>query len=156
MDDVVMKDASSTPPDLYSQFFNNKTLSDFTFKCSDLIELHVHRFFIAAHSKVFMRMFTTEMEEKNSNAVIFKDISSDTMKAALKFIYTKESNFTDTESTIKVLDVAEKYEFPELKQRCIDQLMANVDEENVLEIFEAADLYNVHLLEEKCLSIIAE
>ena len=99
-------------------------------------------------------MFTTEMEEKNSNAVIFKDISSDTMKAALEFIYTRRCTFINVESTIKVLDVAEKYEIAALKKHCIDELITKVDEQNVLGIFETADLYGATLLERKCLATI--
>ena len=139
-----------------SKFFNNDKYSDFTFKCSDDVELPVHRIVLDANSPVFLTMFTTEMKEKTANSVTLEEISSETMRAALEFIYTNNLAFTDVESTIKILYVAEKYEIEELKKLCIKELMANLGEENVLEIFETADLYNASLIEKKCLSIIIQ
>lgn len=140
-------------------FLIDGLFTDFSITCSDGKEFKVHRNYLADASKFFLTMFTTDMEEKQKGVVVFEDIDSETLQVVLKYIYKDGINsdeLGDIEKASKVLYAAEKLDIPGLKSNCCDVLEKQLCDENVIEIFLAADMYNVKDLEEICLKRIID
>lgn len=96
------------------------------------------------------------MKEKKSNEVHLKDVTSETMKVVLEFMYSKKFKWSNATEMFKVLDFAKQYNILDLKSICLEFLETFADEENVLEIFIAADFRNLKNVQDKCLEIIVE
>lgn len=99
-------------------------------------------------------MFDIEMSEKHENKALLGDINSKTMKAALRWMYTGETEPYDVKLATSVLYTAEKYQLFDLKCHSIRELMRQIQKENALDILRTADMYYEAGLEEKCLSTI--
>ena len=68
-----------------------------------------HKLILASRSPVFDRMLSSDMKEGEENQVILTDISPDTAKDMLSYIYT--NNVKDLAKKARDLGpVAEKYE----------------------------------------------
>jgi len=123
------------------EYFNTKTLSDFTIKCSDNIEIPAHKIILAAFSPIMKTMINIKMTESKSNTVNIKDIDGKTMTEILRFIYTQEVN-NIKELATKLLYGAEKYQLDKLKKLCLASMIENLSVENALDYFLLADKYN--------------
>lgn len=134
-----------------SFYFENAAYSDFTLMCADGVSLPVHRVFLAKKSPVFKTLFDAEM---NENKTTLKDISSETMKEVLRFIYCGNTEMQDVLSITNVLHAAATYEIAELIALCIDALMEKIDKNNVMAILNIAYVYRHAELESKCLGVI--
>lgn len=155
---AVGSDDEDDEPDYhnYTSYLFSPIFSDFTLKSSECEEFKVHRIILAESSPVFKKMFTVEMQEKEYKSVEFPDINSSVLKHVLGFIYADRYILYrhSAKEDIDVLYAAEKFDIAGLKARCIEELMKNVTVVNVLEIYPAADLYNIKDLDRKCLDII--
>lgn len=140
----------------YIQHFGNSTFADFTIQTSDGDEFPVHRLILAEVSPFFNKMFTVDMQEKKLSSVLFEDISSAVLKESLMFMYSGKADIKDYKMAIKILDAAERFDIPGLKEACIEMLFDCINEQSLFEILAAADLFNSEGLEEKCLEFIVE
>lgn len=104
-------------------------------------EFKVHRAMLAARSPVFARMFESDMEEKRSGCVRIEDASSTVMKQALYYIYTGQIDDLTLMHAPELYSVADKYEIMDLKSRCSEFMVQNLDAESACEILIIADLY---------------
>jgi speckle-type POZ protein len=134
-----------------SHYFENPAYSDFTLICDDGVSLPVHRLILAKKSPVFKTLFDGEMNESKR---VLKDISSETMKDVMRFIYRGTVEMEDVKSITNVLHAAATYEIAELIALCIDALMEKIDKENVMAILNIAYVYGHVELENKCLVVI--
>jgi hypothetical protein len=137
-----------------AELYDNKLFTDFTIKCSDGVELKVHRVFLSQRSEYFSKLFTTEMLEKDKNFVEFSDIDSETMEQVLNFIY--KSNFTaETQTqTVNLIYAAEKFQMINLKAESIEKLLMQLDLLNVIENFFVAEIHNIDELSHICINMI--
>lgn len=140
--------------DAYGDFVSDKTFSDFTFKCSDEVNVPVHRVVLAGKSTVFKNMFTVDMVEKRKKTATLPDIDSATLKKVLSFMYTDSTDQMSLEMIKNVLYAAEKYELSNLSSHCCQVLNQMLSQQNVCEVLKIADLHSIKELETKCLRMI--
>lgn len=137
--------------------YRDTELADFILISADGKEFPVHRFALALKSKFFKSMFMIDMKEKELRSVVFEDINSATLEKALMFIYTDKTDKTeiaDYKFAIDLIYAAEKFALENLKMICAAALRGRVDCDSVIEIFTAADMFNVAILEERCFDFI--
>ena len=121
-------------------YFDTKTLSDFTIICSDGVEIKAHKMILAGFSPVMEAMIIGKMTESKNNSVHIKDINSETMTEILRFIYTAQVN-NIKDLAVQLLHGAEKYALYVLKKLCVESMIENLSVENVLEYFLLDDKY---------------
>ena len=94
--------------------FNNPLLSDikFSFPGNDTI-IPAHKYVLAVSSSVFFAMFYGDLAETRDTIDII-DCDPDTFLSFLRFIYCDEAIFKDTDSVVKVMLLADKYDVPSL------------------------------------------
>ncbi|KAH9402552.1 hypothetical protein TYRP_016080 [Tyrophagus putrescentiae] len=115
----------------------------------------VHKNILSTHSPVFQALFRThDTVEERENKVIISDVSADTMKDFLQFIYTGVKP-KDDRLTMSLLIVADKYQVDALKALCEDGLSQSLSTKDVVSLYLQADLYNALNLKAKCLNFIA-
>ena len=130
------------------EYFATKSLSDFTFVCSDDVEILAHRFILAAFSPVLKEIFKPKIFPTKINKIIINDIDGETMTEILRFIYTQEVN-NIKELAPKLLHGADKYELDKLKKLCIAAMIESLSIENALDYFLLADVYDIKVLLER-------
>ena len=125
----------------------SEELSDIKILC-DGTEFPCHKFVLSARSDVFKAMFLSNLEEENGNAPLtIEDISSDTMKTLLKFLYCDELEVQDINCPL--LMAADKYNIKRLVNICSSHLSKTITTENVMDITVAAYLLdNERLMKE--------
>ena len=116
-------------------------------------KIYCHKLILSMGSKVFNKMFTTDMEEKKSNDVFIEDVDIQTLKSLLSFMYSDV--IPETEITVQLLAASDKYEVMRLREICEEKLSLSVDIENVAEIWHVAYLHNVEELEQDALAFMA-
>lgn len=140
----------------YSKLYNDPKFTDFTLKSSDGKGFKVHRNVLAYESDFFMKLFTTDQQEKPRCSATFNDIDSSAMQEVLNFIYNEEAEIEDIRKASSLIYAAEKFNLPALKLFCIEELEEKVCKENALEILAIAEMFNDKGLEDVCLLIIIE
>ncbi len=137
---------------------NGREFSDVTLMCEDQ-SLPCHKVVLASQSDVFAAMFSHKgTYETRSNRVVIKDLSSDTVKAFLKFLYTGSCSYL-TGGTLEqleaLLEAAEKYNVNVLKQACEEELSKLISKHNVVDLAITACMYNASRLEEDVVYFIS-
>merc|ERR1719510_1547876 len=102
---------------------------------------------------VFKKMFETDMLEKRSNEVFFKDVDLETMKSFLTFAY--KDKLPDESFTIELLAAADKYLALRLKIICMVKLSNSLKTNNATAIWEAARLHNAEDLAQDAIAFMA-
>ncbi|KAL3682299.1 hypothetical protein R1sor_000321 [Riccia sorocarpa] len=110
-------------------------------------EVHAHKFVMAGRSVVFRRMFSSDMQEKETGIVHCPDASAPVLKSMVNFCYTAEIQFTEEASPEEVLKIAHKYDIKNLKLVCEDELIIRIKEANVYELVMLAQKYDAKQLD---------
>lgn len=138
------------PVDDVDQKISFDVTYDYTFVCSDEVEVPVDKEVLSKISQVF-----ADMIKRKQNKTKIVDIDSMTMNQVIDFVISGGSGANwSVEMASKLLYVAEKYEIIKLKCESHNFLLKNIDFNNVFEILEVADFYNLKRLEGKCLTFI--
>lgn len=137
----------------FHRLFESESFSDATLIVEGK-EFRIHRALLAARSPVFARMFESDMEEKRSGCVRIEDASSTVMKQALYYIYTGKIDDLTLTHAPELYSVADKYEIMDLKSRCSEFMVKNLDAESACEILIIADLHNDEKLKEASKNVI--
>lgn len=117
-------------------------------------KIHCHKFVLALSSNFFNRMFASGMKESQSQEVELKDVSLETMKSVLSFMYTDK---IDVKKIVPdLLRVADMYGILRLKNICSQRLSKIIGSENVAEIWEVAYFHNVEDLSHNALIFMAK
>lgn len=138
-----------------SKMFLKDELKDCELHTSDGKVLKCHKSYLAALSKVFEAMFTTGMEEARTGIVDIQDCDSKTINQLLRFAYCLEiENIEDI--AYDLIYAADKYQITELKEICIESLIASLSQENVLRSLMIAELISgTENLFDECLKVIS-
>ena len=116
-------------------------------------KIQCHKFILAATSKVFKKMLTTDMQEKNSAEIVLHDINLSTAKSLLSFMYSEKVD--NCEITTDLLAAADFYEVPLLKAVCKSHLLKILDFSNVAQIWLCGYLHSDVELECKTIAFMA-
>ena len=109
--------------------------SDFVIRCNGT-DFPIHKFILSARSDVFDKMF--KAYEKGDPVLEIDDMSADTLKVFLKFLYKDEIDFQDINCDL--LKVADKYKQRRLINICVNHLKKIINVQNVMEITTSAYL----------------
>lgn len=131
-------------------------INDFTLICSDDTKVGINKEALSEQSPVFKVMFETDMVEKKIHMAQITDIDSSTMRQLIDFLYTGSVDLYMGAAVKNLLYAAEKYEMMALKNECHNVLMTQISKENVFDILEVADLYQLKRVECKCLIFIVK
>ena len=123
-------------------------LSDIKIIC-DGQEFPCHKLILSARSDVFKTMFASplKMNEKEESILEIPDISAETMKTFLQFIYKDDIEADDIDQDLLI--AADKYNIKRLVNICVNYFKSIINAENVMAITYAAYLIsNDYLLEQ--------
>lgn len=80
------------------------------------------------------------MKEKIENRVKIEDMDKNIFKEFLYFFYSGRIDETKIDLAIPLLAAADKYDVPGLKELCVNVLLRNLNAENALEVYSAAEV----------------
>ncbi|GBN07362.1 TD and POZ domain-containing protein 4 [Araneus ventricosus] len=100
-----------------------------------------HKSILSARSVVFRAMFNGDMMEKTSKCVPIQDISGNTMRKLLSYIYTDKVGKLEGQGAVDLYKAADKYELMELKKRCATFINSALSKTNVCYILTVSDMH---------------
>merc|ERR1712060_145675 len=103
-------------------------------------KIHCHRLILGMASKVFERMFASDMKESRSQEIELKEVDLETIKSLVSFIY--RNKIEDEKINTNLLAAADMYEVLRLKNICSKKLAQVINIENVARIWQCAYLHN--------------
>ena len=132
---------------LIQNLYLNEEQSDIKIVCDDE-EFPCHKFILSSRSDVFQVMFSTKESREELDGILkIDDISAQTMRTFLKFMYKDALDKEDIDPNLLI--AAEKYNVKRLKNICTRQLLQSISTTNVMEIVVAAYLINDDFLLQK-------
>ncbi|RWS10374.1 Protein roadkill-like protein [Dinothrombium tinctorium] len=136
------------------QFFKSNYKFDFEIVANDGNETKIHKLVLMARSSFFRAMLDHELKEKRENQIVIDDFNSDVIKHLIHYMYTDElSDFTYAED---LLLAADKYELPELKRICEQNLCGKIDKSNCGKLLILSDQANGSNLKNAVIDFVKE
>ncbi|CAD6233987.1 GSCOCG00007450001-RA-CDS [Cotesia congregata] len=131
-------------------------------ECSPIVikvqetEFIAHKNIIAAHSPVFYKMLTSDMEESNENSMTFPDTEPDVIGELLLFFYKGKMDKAekDADLALKLFEFAHKYEIERVISTCEYILITKLTKENVSKIHDKGQLYKSVILRQHAITFI--
>jgi len=123
--------------------------------CEGGTELKVHKFILAARSRVFRTMLDVDMVERESGTAEIKDFASEVVTEFINFLYSGQISGDFTNFT-ELLQIGHQYEVHSLVKTCSDLLVFDISAKNVAEIGALAEKYDLTDLTEACTQFLAE
>eukprot|EP00931_Biecheleriopsis_adriatica_P007763 TRINITY_DN109014_c0_g1_i1.p1 TRINITY_DN109014_c0_g1~~TRINITY_DN109014_c0_g1_i1.p1 ORF type:complete len:475 (-),score=52.19 TRINITY_DN109014_c0_g1_i1:58-1482(-) len=122
--------------------------------------LRAHSIILKARSPVFKAMLQSPMREALSREIKVEETDSITMRLFLKYMHTdwiEASVFRDSNQTLQLFQVADRYEVKALAQICAEALKTRgLHVECVIDIFLVANRLSYSGLRQACLAFIKE
>nr|XP_056715815.1 kelch-like protein 22 [Euleptes europaea] len=115
--------------------------------------IEAHRILLAASCDYFRGMFAGGLKEMEQEEVQIQGVSYNAMCKILNFIYTSELELS-LNNVQEILTAACQLQIPEVIKFCCDFLMSWVDDENILDVYRLADLFDLSHLSEQLDSYI--
>ncbi|XP_027703321.1 kelch-like protein 22 [Vombatus ursinus] len=116
-------------------------------------QIEAHRILLAASCDYFRGMFAGGLREMEQEEVLIHGVSYNAMCQILNFIYTSELELS-LHNVQETLVAACQLQIPEIIHFCCDFLMSWVDDENILDVYKLADLFELGRLTEQLDSYI--
>lgn len=140
-----LKSFSDIIPSKTQELFESETFSDAIIECGDS-EFKVHKAVLSIRSPVFKAIFENDMTERRSGRIQIKGTDSKAMKLFLRILYVG-ANFDTEMIPIEifpdVLDLAEKYNLPDIKALCEHQIETKVEISTALMFLVLAEKYDL-------------
>ncbi|GBP61439.1 Kelch-like protein 3 [Eumeta japonica] len=134
----------------FQKFRETGILCDVELVSGDTV-LKAHRVVLSAMTPYFETMFTSGLEESESNRVFMRSIPPDVLPLIVDFIYTGEIVITG--STVQYLmDAGDMLHLNELSAHCADYLMTQLHPTNVLGIIRFAEVHDCMEVAEEAFS----
>lgn len=111
------------------QLLDNGLFSDVTFVIG-ADELASHSCLLAARSPVFKTMLTIDMQERKTRRVHLEDVSTDTMRLVLEYVYTADVTLGSWAKTMDVLLAADRFQMASLLRHCSQRLVGILEIES--------------------------
>jgi speckle-type POZ protein len=138
----------------FKRIFEDEEHCDLKIQMGDGVTLNAHKTILIARSPVFHKMLTSNMKEATTSVVDIEDFDSKTMRNLLLFIYCEEVQDLQANAG-KLIHAAEKYDLYGLKEMCIEELIANLSVENIIDTLIIADqVSETEKLIKACIPII--
>jgi len=134
--------------------FNNTKYSDVSFVLETGQTIFAHKAIISARSEHFRALFNGGFDESREEQIFIRHVKSEIFLKMMRFLYSKPVEITP-ETAVDLLIAADIYHLPELFALCEISLMeSDIDADNVLGMFQLADMSNATQLKSYCLSYI--
>ncbi len=143
------------------KLWENKTLSDVTFKCGEQL-IKAHTLILASGSPVLAAMFQNDFKESQKRMVVIKEIQANVLENLFRYIYVGEcallleNGDEDGNEVAGLLVAADKYAVDSLKEECESHLSKILSVENVAKFLVLAHLHNSPKLHETALNFMAK
>lgn len=111
----------------FSKLLDEQLFTDLSITTSDKVTLKVHKSVIATRAPAFFSMMG---EATATGCVNLPDLTSAVLGEMLKFIYGNRESYREVWGLIVA---AEKYSIAELKDYCIDHVIANLSNETIFQ-----------------------
>lgn len=133
-----------------SRMLDESIHADVTINTADG-SVQAHKAILSATSPVFHSMFLHDLREKESSMIDIEDMSTESCKALLSYLYgtLKQEDFW--KHRLALLGAANKYDIVDLKNACEESLLEDINSGNVLERLQEAWLYQLNNLKKGCL-----
>lgn len=143
--------------DNFKDYSMSHELSDIIIAIDD-VELPAHKIILAAQSPVFLKMFSTDTNGSVTvSRITLQEINVLTMKEILIYLYTGNTKAkSDNHIALKLLAIADKYQIINLKKICELTLFKNLQINNAISTFEAADNNNALELRQKIIDFMVK
>jgi len=125
---------------------------DFTFIVQGK-QLYAHRVILSSRCEYFKLLFDSQMKEATEGIIHVPDISYECFVVFLLFLYTDRTELTG-DNVVDLLALANQYNVPRLTQLCEQHIVSNMDNTNVCNLYQIADLYQADQLKLYCKSFI--
>lgn len=134
----------------YYDLLRSQKYVDCSFKV-DQLHIKCHKLILSAASPVFEAMFYGPMSEKQCVEIL--DISPETFRLMIEYIYTNEINFEkeSMENVIELYYSAEKYILTSLVTLCLDAIQSKLRFNNILAASDLAVYMDLQPLLEICI-----
>ena len=129
-------------------------LCDITLVAREGKEFRAHRNVLSAVSSFFVKLFKTDMKEKEEGVIRFEEISESIMADILDFIYTGSIKITDEETTKELIFAAEYLLLVSLKTRAGRFLEKQLTSTNCISTLRFAQKYRCDELVDNCTKFI--
>ncbi len=94
-------------------------------------EFRAHSLILKARSPVLGMMLTHDSKEKNSGEIHIEDCDPDCFHEFLIFIYSGHAENLTPDKALGLYYAADKYEFPDLKEECVEFMKASLSTTSV-------------------------
>jgi hypothetical protein len=115
-----------------------------------------HKAVLAAASRVFKAMFTTNMKEKHAQEIVLSSLDPASWRIAVHFIYTAQVDIADEETALLVLSSARMYQLETLELFVETFLIRRTTVGNCFEMLGHAEYYDLFELKSACERIMEE
>lgn len=133
--------------------------ADVTFVLEGGQKMKAHKCIIASRCEVFSNMFLHSMKEQQEAVITVQDVTSQTFKYLLEYIYTDQLNPQSLEvpdQVIELLIAANKYDLERLKRLCEKHLVSLIDIDSALELLQLSDRHQGTELKRKCINFCTQ
>ncbi|KAL7305955.1 hypothetical protein TKK_0001428 [Trichogramma kaykai] len=138
-----------TVNDLFPILRNSYNWSFKNTSCISLVvgseKFPVHKEILSSKSDVFAAMFKHEVQENDTKIVKIEDFEADVIDEMIGFMYTDEIK-NPIEHLQDLYAVADKYQIEDLKAKCLEFLIFNLNFSNSTSLYILAKLYNIDVL----------
>ncbi|GAB2233667.1 hypothetical protein Droror1_Dr00002895 [Drosera rotundifolia] len=119
------------------------------------VAVSAHRAVLVSRSPVFKAMFEAEMEESISGTIKISDVTYDSLRAFVNYLYTAEVCL-DEQIASELLVLGEKYQVKHLKEHCEKYLVSKLNWDNSVSNYAFAHQNNAGRLLKASLTIISD
>ena len=105
----------------------------------------VHKLVLQSKSDVFKAMFTNDMSEAETGIVNIEEVDPEVIEEMLEYIYTGKTEKMAELST-ELFQVAHKYHIIDLRAKCEEYFIFNLNCENAVQILDLARVYELESL----------
>ena len=140
--------------DHLQKLWSNGQLCDVTLKV-DTLQIKAHKAVLSSVSPVFLAMWTSEINDEDSNEVTLKRADAEAVESLVKFIYTGEICI-DIDNVKTLYQTAHFFEFETMKSVCEKFMIRYLDVFNACEVYAFARFYNANLVIDRAGVFISE
>lgn len=120
------------------KIFNNETIDIyFIFPKEGNRKIGAHKTLLSAHTPVFDAMFNGGFEETNIHELPITDATFERFGQIILYIYSGKVTISG-ENVAEILNLANKYNLPEIMSSCSSFLTNHLDEENAIDCLDLA------------------
>jgi len=136
------------------QFLTEAPYSDISFEVEDQV-IPAHKWWLTKRSKYFMNMFSSGMAETQASKITITDMKASTFKAFLEYLYSDDVQLNEA-LALELLQQADKYSVPDLKNSCETYLTGRLSVENYVAISQMAELVEAESLRQAVIAFVAK